>query len=236
LRSLEGEAPGQIILHPAGQLEVRQNVVPLEVSLSLFGNAPIAGHDLFKIEGITIENMSLPTTTESVDEFFARGQYEQLTSQQKISLPSFEKMKGGVRVSFDNLRFDGSTESEDITYESIILGEDGILSEPDNGKNGELEWEDAQYLVRASAARKAVLRAGPGNRFSTLHTLSNVDVPKEEFYCIVKSENLERADLPEIDNRDLTRMKADHVLQDYLKQHSDMTDDLIVIPEYEVVV
>lgn len=239
LRSLEGEAPGQIILHPAGQVEVRQNVVPLDVSLSLFGNAPITGHDLFKIKAITIENASLSTTPESVDEFFARGQYEQLTSQQKISLPSFEKMKGGVRVSFDDLRFDGATESEDITYESIILGEDGTLSEPDNGKNSELAWEDAQFIIDASAARRASMRAGPGNRFSTSHTLSTVDVPKEELYCIAKSKDLKRAKLSSINNReikncDLTRMNADYTLQDYLKDHSDMTNHLIVIPEYEV--
>ena len=52
LRSLESEKVegGQpIIVHPAGRLEVRQNVLPLGVRLQKVGNAPITGPDWFDI-------------------------------------------------------------------------------------------------------------------------------------------------------------------------------------------
>lgn len=58
----------KLVLHPAGTLEVRQKIQPLEIHLYKFGNAPTG-------------------------EYFARGQYMEMSNAEKVSTPSFEPMK-----------------------------------------------------------------------------------------------------------------------------------------------
>ena len=74
------------------------------------------------------ENESRATT---VEEFFARGQFEELTADQKLSLPSFEKMKGGVTTAASSaVRADGAPEVKSLAYESILIRPDRTSEEP----------------------------------------------------------------------------------------------------------
>jgi len=45
-------APPPLILHPAGIIEVRQTVTPLDTTLAKVGNAPVAGYDRFRIDSL----------------------------------------------------------------------------------------------------------------------------------------------------------------------------------------
>lgn len=243
LRGFEEDAPGKIIVHPAGRLEVRQNVVPLGICLDKVGNAPITGHDLFDIkdlivdvEDLIVEDKSL--NPEPVQEFFARGQFEELTSDQKLSVPSFERMKGGVTTAASEMvRIDGEdnvVEYKPVTYESILIKRDSTseLQQPD----GEFEWEEAQFIAAAGITRKAIRRAGPRKRFSSLHPRPKVGV-REEAYCIANAEDLTRATLSsELDheNRNMTRMAADQVLRAQIELEPEQANNLLVVPEYEV--
>lgn len=135
LRSLESEKtekdqPEPIIVHPAGRLEVRENVVPLGVRLHKVGNAPITGHDFFDITApLTVDGDSLDV--QPAEEFFARGQFEELTADQKLSLPSFEKMKGGVTTAASKaVRVDGTQEAKPLEYESVIIRPDRTSEKP----------------------------------------------------------------------------------------------------------
>ena len=236
LRGFEEDAPGMIIVHPAGRIEVRQNVVPLGICLGKIGNAPITGHDLFEIKDLIIDGESL--NPDPVQEFFARGQFEELTSDQKLSVPSFERMKGGVTTAASEMvRIDGEdnvVEDKPVTYESILIKRDSTLElqQP----YGEFEWEEAQFIAAAGITRKAIRRAGPRKRFSLLRPRPKVGVP-EVAYCIANAEDLIRATLSsELDreNRNMTRMAADQALRAQIKLEPEQADNLIVVPEYEV--
>jgi hypothetical protein len=232
LRSFEDEGTDQIVVHPSGRLEVKQNVVPLGVKLALFGNAPVAGHDLFNIESLTSDAELFDL--QPVQEFFARGQFEQLSADQRLSLPAFEKMPGGVAATTGAVRIDGEVESKALGYESILIKPDRTSEPP---KPGGIAWDEAQYIARASEAQRWALRAGPRKRFSTADVQPQVGVPEEELYCIANAADLTRADFdPEIakENRNLTRMVADQELKAQQTLLPDRPDELIVIPEYEV--
>jgi hypothetical protein len=111
---------------------VRQNVVPLGVRLEKVGNAPITGHDLFDIKELSVNGDTL--TPEPVEEFFARGQFEELSADQRLSLPAFEKMKGGVTTAASaGVRIDGDLEPWTLAYESILIKPDRTseTQEPD---------------------------------------------------------------------------------------------------------
>ena len=232
VRGFEEDAPEQIIVHPTGRFEVRQNVVPLGVSLDKAGSAPITGHDLFDIGDVTINGESLKP--EPVEEFFARGQFEALTDHQKLSVPSFEKMKGGVTTALRAVRIDGAVEDKPLAYESILIKPDRTAQ--GQQPEGHLEWEDAKFIAAADVRRRAIGRAGPRKRFAALRSKAKVRVG-EERYCIAHTADLTRATLsPTLaqENSNLSRVKADQVLKAQLALDPEQAETLIVIPEYEI--
>jgi hypothetical protein len=244
MRGREEGTPEQIVIHPAGRIEVRQNVVPMGVGLSKTGNAPITGHDLFDIVEMKTNGDTLELG--AIEEFFARGQYEELSSQQRLSVPSFEKMKGGVtNAASEAVRVEGAVEDTPLEYESILIRPDRTSQR--QKPKGTLEWEYGEFVAKAGIRRKAIGRAGPRKRFGALRVKPKVGV-SEELYCIAIAENLKRAEgdqtkniSPEVleslqlkSSQNLTRMVADQLLQAQRELDPRKAELLIVIPEYEV--
>ena len=231
LRSLEAEAAKAIVVHPAGRLEVRQNIVPLGITLTKMGIAPISTHDRFDIESLTVGSETLKNL-EPIEEFFARGQFEELTNDQKLSLPSFEKMKAGVRAAASEMVcIDGQPEDKTLTYESILINPD--RSSELKTTAGHFVWEDAQFIVAASVARRVEQRMGPQKRFSDLRPQPKVTVG-EERYAIANTANLTRAQLAGQNNLNLSRMEAEQILKAQLERQPALANQLIAIPEAEV--
>jgi hypothetical protein len=123
LRSLDKEAVAGVIVHPSGRLEVRQNVVPFAVRLDKVGNSPVAGHDRFDIADLLVNGETLHP--DPVEEYFARGQFQDLPADQRLSLPAFEMFKGGVITSPSQaVRIDGTEDVKTPGYEPILIGRD----------------------------------------------------------------------------------------------------------------
>jgi hypothetical protein len=91
----EGETeallPRPILVHPAGALEVRQKVLPIAMRLHKFGNAPIAGYTMYDIDAGDVNS-------EYLEDYFARGELEELSNDDKLSKPSYELCKNGIEI------------------------------------------------------------------------------------------------------------------------------------------
>ncbi len=87
--------PDRVIVHPFGILSVSQKVVPLDLTISRFGNARPVDLNRFSITDIQIGE-SHQKLCEVRDEF-ARAQFVDLSDDARLALPSFEKLKSGVR-------------------------------------------------------------------------------------------------------------------------------------------
>jgi hypothetical protein len=99
-----------------------------------------------------------------------------------------------------------------------------------------LEWNEAKFIAQANIGKRAIRRAGPKKRFSSLRPQPKVAV-FEERYCIAKAEDLTRAELSsqlKQENSGMSRMAADQVLKAQIELAPDQAGKLIVIPEYEV--
>lgn len=136
LRDLRNEAAGQIVVHPGGTLEFRQNVLPLatEKGIERFGNAPLSSPQTFDIKEFKVESDSLGLT--EVKEFFAKGQYFEMDTAVRLSAPSFEKMKAGVSSgSLNALKLvKGATKKKVVCgYEPLVLDEE-VKVKPDDLK------------------------------------------------------------------------------------------------------
>jgi hypothetical protein len=190
-----------ILLHPSGNLEIRQNVVPLGMKLEKYGNAPLTGHNCFEIVSIEINdgnNSQIGNLDfEMVQEHFARGQIINLSAKQKLSLPSFEKMDAGVLSKPSKaLEFAGKMHVNDaIEQESVLHEYETILIKPDlvaekaTQSSNTFKFKQVKVLARNAASSKCSYRWAGANKFSTKKTLDKVRVTEEQF-TVVDEENL----------------------------------------------
>lgn len=223
-----------ILLHPLSRLEIRQNVVPLGLQLEKMGNSPVSGHDRFDLESLTIGNRNYTQSElEHLHEFFARGQYRELTGDQKLSLPSFEKMPAGAAMISESTLFDqAKTVRKPAGYKTIVIDEEDV-NQP---ALAEVDWNWAKVSVGAKSVSLAAARAGDRATYTPLPRQPAVSFQQERYY-IARASNLTLAELTinlPWQNTGLSRMCADQLLKAHLELHPEQTDELIVIPAYEL--
>ena len=79
-----------------GSLTVRENVVPLDVPVTKFGNTTPADGSQFAIASVTLGTGAAAISPVPGD--FAPGQFQQLSDADKISAPAFEEFDCGVAI------------------------------------------------------------------------------------------------------------------------------------------
>ena len=100
---------GKIALQPFGVLSVSQKVVPLAFPLQKFGDKK---PDAEKFELTTV----LGGVSEQREEF-AVAQFKKLSDSDKLSAPSFERMKSGLKFSTGDASETGARVVVDVDYE-----------------------------------------------------------------------------------------------------------------------
>jgi hypothetical protein len=86
------------LAHPLGQLTVRQKAVPLDVRIDRIGTKRLTeGTPTFRITKVLVGPDETPASA-PVTDHFARGQYMELSEQEKLEGRSFERFTCGVVV------------------------------------------------------------------------------------------------------------------------------------------
>jgi hypothetical protein len=113
------------IAHPFSPLTFSQTVVPFGLSLDKFGDTLVAGTRRFDVTRVTVggEAVAAPRL---VQEHFARGQFLNMTEEDKLTKPSFEEMSAGVAFSSDAFRASSSVLSSPMEYEMVYLDIDPL--------------------------------------------------------------------------------------------------------------
>lgn len=88
------EVAEQVIMHPFGDLTVRQRVVPLDVDINRYGGAPLDETRKFHIESITFGD-GVSAKFDEVRDAFAPAQFYQLSDDEKLSAPAFQSLPAG---------------------------------------------------------------------------------------------------------------------------------------------
>ncbi len=107
-------------VHPAGGLEVRQRIAPLELTLERYGSADVVGSKKITMIAPTIDDVPAEAGDDVVDDWFATGQYLELSDAEQLGAPSFERMSCGLRFSTNAV---DAPEARGIAlgYEQILL-------------------------------------------------------------------------------------------------------------------
>jgi hypothetical protein len=97
-----------------GTLSVRENVVPLDVPITRYGNATPSDGGLFAISDVQIDGQE--TTRQTFTEYFAPGQFNALSDADKLSQPSFEPYDAGVTIGSSAVD-SGKDSARTVVYE-----------------------------------------------------------------------------------------------------------------------
>ncbi|WP_019891097.1 DUF6603 domain-containing protein [Streptomyces purpureus] len=107
------------LLHPLGRLRFTQRVVPLGVLVSRFGAARLPTPTAFDV---TVGFTGGTGTSTDVTEHFARADFFELTDAEKLSQPSFERLRSGSELTPPPDAPSATRYTADLRYESKWLG------------------------------------------------------------------------------------------------------------------
>jgi hypothetical protein len=158
--------PNTIFAHPLAMLEVHEQVVPLGLTITHFGEAVPSGASEFAITGFNVGGNATAYT--AVQDDFAPAQFFDLSDNDKLSRPSTERHDAGAVMS-GNLVTNGPPRAKTIDYETCYINSPGVVT-VDEGAVQPFPWSGLQFVMSTgSAARKIISRSGsrryaaPGN-------------------------------------------------------------------------
>jgi hypothetical protein len=108
-----------LVVHPMGALSVREKVVPLGLAIAQYKNGTPSDGTYFAMGDVLINGTKVSTGTHK--DYFAPGQFLNLSDADKLSRPSFELYDAGAQISSANVA-SGANSNRTVTYkESIIV-------------------------------------------------------------------------------------------------------------------
>ncbi len=110
--------PSLLVLHPFGTLTVAQRAMPLGLTLDKLGNQQPDDVRSVDITGAASQGTALPIA--EADESFAIAQFETLDDAAKLSRPSYQSMKGGVKVGTAEAAQTSKMTRRRVAYDVII--------------------------------------------------------------------------------------------------------------------
>lgn len=234
-----GAAQDVAVLHPMGSLEIRQRVLPFNIEMDLFGNAPIAGETRYTVLELWTGPDDVPSESNRMEvtydkEYFARSQFEQMSDSTKISAPSFEKFDAAVRTRTDEVTA-GTPVNYELEYETEVIDEEGVAHIDDDLSHRQLLWNAARFYMAGSAARTAAMRTSGLRAYATPGAKAKIELA-EEGYTIVNTTNLEMEEAIEENGRAQTHAEATRVMDKYLAENADRIGELQVVPSHEAAI
>lgn len=92
--------PGKIVLQPFGSFKISQTILPIAQVLEKFGEAQPA--DVKQVDITQVKIGSKIVSKEYPVESFAPAMFKKLQDKEKLSAPSYENMKSGIKVTETN--------------------------------------------------------------------------------------------------------------------------------------
>ena len=208
------------VIDPSGRMTWKETVAPLDRTLTRFGNGAPPAPVKFTVDLVTVG--AQPAVVAPIRDYFAAGQFEELSDQEKLSRPSFELMQGGVEVGSAALRA-GPAIPTPVEYETDYR-------DPEHGRRGRTGFILPLWMQRGtlSLERSAGGLAAAGTRaFGAGAALTQA----EEQYVVASTTTLAVHDGV---TAPTTKGAAIAALKAHLAAHPADRDALQVVPLHEV--
>lgn len=154
----ETEVDAEAYVLPMCKLEIKQKVLPLNLTLTQFGYAKPDTYNLFVIDNIKIYSNGIEINSFSAEDiqditlkdYFAPAQFKEMSEVEKLSSPSYEEYDAGV-VLFSDVVDSSHTVFTPIQYETIII-------DKETGEGKRMETEEkitGKDIGKAKEAKEA---------------------------------------------------------------------------------
>ena len=148
--------PGAVFADPSARLEVHERVVPLGLAITRLGSASVSGADQFAITDFGVGGQTV--TYDAVQDDFAPAQFFDLSDDDKLARPSFERHDAGA-VMNASLVTHGAPQAKAIDFETFFIDTPGQIR-TDEGVPQPFPWKDiGVVMLTGSAAQKPISRA-----------------------------------------------------------------------------
>jgi hypothetical protein len=187
----ETASNGDLLVHPLGQIGVRQRVVPLDIEISKFGNTAPAGERRFRITQVRLGTNTVQSRV--LTDYFAPGQFLQLNEAESLSRPSFEQLPSGVELAGDAVAFGGRQDpglmaTAAVEYETITISPGGGFAKPKT-KTAMPQGTLLATATLSAAAHAAVRRTGAAKYRGEQRQVA----PEEPRYVLARTGDLTAA-------------------------------------------
>ncbi len=186
---------GDLVLPPSSNLRIRQDIVPLDETIQKVGNAKTIGHNSFKVVKVWLENNTnaIPLTYTFIEDYFSRGNFFNLSDEEKLTSPSFELFANGIQINLndigDGLIVGEAQSIDNLEYEEITIDEQS------RRKKVKVKQVDYEHLILSSTvsfsqwsqAKRPLMNRKNINKVGIVKK-------KKALYSIVKNKDLTLAD------------------------------------------
>jgi hypothetical protein len=214
-------------VHPMGTLSVRENIVPLDLPITRYGNAtPSDGH-LFSIHDVQIDGHE--ETKQNFKDYFAPGQFLSLSDADKVSQPSFEKYNAGVQIGSTEI-LSGADSPKTVFYEERYIDEPTDFSRLARRYGMLADVHLALTMQGAGFAsplkNSGLFKYSQGNSGAAVST-------QDPAYVVTHVEDLSvRSDI--LSSSGSTYFHARAALDSYVTLHPEESNNLQILPVHEV--
>jgi hypothetical protein len=215
------EGTDLLLLDPCGQATWRQKVVPLERSITRYGNVATPAPVRFAVDRVTVAGSA--TSHADVDDFFAPEQFAALSDAEKLSRPSFEKMPAGFSFGSTTARI-GPAIAADIEYETRLI--DSELESRRGLRYKVTQRFQDGVLWGSAAAKHGLVRTGM-REFDGVAKLGQAD---DRFVAVSTSDLSLHPSL----SAAKTKGAAAEALTAYLSSHPEEKGRWQVVPAHEL--
>lgn len=217
-------ATDEALIDPLGTITLRQNVVPLNRTITKFGEATPSGPNRFNVTRVTVAGATVNPTF--VQDYFAAAQFEELSEDERLSRDSFERMDAGLTVAGQSV-LSGPSLGRELAYETLTFDSRGGRK---TLGDYHLPLTEQLAALASSASSESPLRGGGSRRFSPPPGLTPQLTLDDERFAVTSNEDLVlRSDILSAG----TRVEAEQALARYLEAHPRERDQLQVVPLHE---
>jgi hypothetical protein len=212
---------------------VVQQVLPLDIELDLFGGGVPQGERRFAITKAFLGGDPV-TGLRPTNEAFAAADFLELTDDEKLHRPSFERMPAGVVLSPKAIGFGGQTPAtanhaadSEIDFEEIVVDPEGNVVRDE--KPHPLSTVLVLHSVAFGAAAQSQLRNTGPAKFET--ATAGFSVGPERF-AVAGTADLASVQMDGAAPAELSHAAVAQALARHLKEHPDQRGQLQVVPAF----
>jgi Family of unknown function (DUF6603) len=222
-----------VVVHPLGELGVRQSVLPLGIELDLFAGGVPAGERRFAVTKAFLGGDPV-TDLHTVNDHFAAADFIELTDDEKLHRPSFDAMPAGVNLAPAALSFGGQAPGtaghaadSEIDFEEVLIDADGNVVRKE--KPSPLSTVLVFHAVAFGPAAQSQLRNTGTEKFAA--ESAGFAVGPERF-AVAGVDNLAPASMNGVAPTELSHAAVAQALERHLREHPQDRGQLQVVPAF----